>query len=148
MVDLELRTRMIARRSRRPAITLSYILAVASAGFFSSCYPQTVHSTPPDITMERPWLHDSVAYHQRLAQWLRDSIVVDSVSRTVPTDSLQHLFRTLLGSPDPAPVLQEIDCEQFRLSWRYGSLPVMDAVQRMLDTTLNANDRHAREVVE
>lgn len=74
------------------------------------------------------------SYEKALAAWLRDSTVVDSVSRTIDTDTLYALYRKMLTAPDPAAIYQEIACEEWRLSRRHHSLPTAAAVRRMMDT--------------
>jgi hypothetical protein len=74
---------------------------------------------------------------------VRDSTVIDSLSRLVPTEALYRKYRELLVSPDPAGLMQEIKCDEFALRWRYGTLPGNDAVKRMRDTVYRKEDKEA-----
>jgi hypothetical protein len=103
------------------------------AALASGC-PSAEPDPPPSSPAIDPWRRDSGAYEAALAIWLRDSAVVDSVSRTVDTDSLYRLYRRLLTDPNPAPLVQEIACEEWRLRRRYKPLPFEAAERRMLDT--------------
>jgi hypothetical protein len=80
------------------------------------------------------WQRDSSAYDDALAIWLRDSAVVDSVSRTINTDSMYRMYRRMLHDTNPAPIMQEIACEEWRLRRRYRVLPSMAAQRRMMDS--------------
>jgi hypothetical protein len=75
------------------------------------------------------------AYQQELADWLRDSTVLDSMSRLVPTDSLYRLYRRALEpSGVPRELVQRVWCEELRLTLQYGMIPSERAVDRLLDT--------------
>ena len=77
---------------------------------------------------------DSV-YQQQLADWLRDSVVIDSMARLVRTDSLYRLYRRALD-PSGATIelVQQVWCEELRLSLKYGTIPSDEAIDRLLDT--------------
>jgi hypothetical protein len=86
----------------------------------------------------RPTASRESARDPRLAEWLRDSTVLDSVTRTVPTDSLYHIFRTALGPKGTTSEhIRQMVCEQVRLGIRYGHVPAARAFDRMLDTVYN-----------
>jgi hypothetical protein len=68
----------------------------------------------------RRWTAESAYYESRLARWLRDSAVIDSIARTVDDDSLRSLYRQLVATETPAPILQAILCEQTRLADLHG----------------------------
>jgi len=72
--------------------------------------------------------------HQDSTKWVRDSIVRDSISRTINTDSLYRTWRRMLHAPDPVPLMGLIYCEGARLAWRYGTIPSLAASERMEDT--------------
>ena len=99
---------------------------------------------PPPEQVAR-WKRDSADYARDLAVYVRDSAVVDSIARTVPTDSLVHLYRNMLTDPNPARIQQEIVCEEYRLSFRYGVLPQIVADERMMATVFTAKERKGFE---
>jgi hypothetical protein len=76
------------------------------------------------------WLADSAAYGGILNKWLRDSTVIDSIAHTIPTDSLQKLYRAAKNAPHPFPIFQAIECEELFLHKRYGLTPMRRAAQR------------------
>jgi hypothetical protein len=86
---------------------------------------------------------DSEHYAATLQQWLRDSTVIDSLSRLVNTDSLYRLNRAMLEARDPHDLIAPIDCEIFRLTTRHGTLPAEVAIDRMRDTLWKTADRAA-----
>jgi hypothetical protein len=69
--------------------------------------------------------------------------VVDSISRTIDTDSLYRIYRGALKADNPEPLFQQAGCEQARLYRRYGSMPARAAVERMEDTLWKAHERAA-----
>jgi hypothetical protein len=77
------------------------------------------------------WKKDSARYAGDLRKFLRDSIVVDSIARSIPMDSMVNLYRVLPTDPNPAHITQEIACEEHRTSFRYGVLPEILASRRM-----------------
>src|SRR5690349_12046625 len=97
---------------------LTFILILFGA---VGCHRQEeVASLPP--TEEARWHADSAAYVERLEKWRHDSLVIDSIARTVNTDSLRALYRAVWSLPQPAAAFQELLCEQSRLNARYGAL--------------------------
>lgn len=46
---------------------------------------------------------DSVKYVTESTKWVRDSVAIDSISRTINTDSLFHLLRAQLHAENPVP---------------------------------------------
>jgi len=90
-------------------------------------------------TSERVGLADSLpgdsVYASRLARWLRDSVVLDSMTRLVNTDSLFRLYRRALEPGQVSlEVLQEESCEEERLYIEHGSVPAKRAIRAMRDT--------------
>lgn len=77
---------------------------------------------------------DSILYEQDLAAFLRDSLVIDSIANTVPTDSIYLLYRSLLRGADPREVFQEIGCLNARYTDRFGSEATLRALGRMHDS--------------
>jgi hypothetical protein len=105
-------------------------------GTAAACWPHR----PTDPAAYERWHQDSIAYSRRLSQWLRDSMVVDSLSRAVPTDSLYRLYRAMLFAKAPRPYLEPILCLQTNLNWRYGMQPAARAINRMKDTLWKRGD--------
>jgi hypothetical protein len=127
-VDLSsnnLRARGLARLR---LLALLVVVVIASG-----CESGETESAPSPQVID-PWQRDSAAYEGALAMWLRDSAVVDSVSRTINTDSLYRLYRLMLHHPNPGAVMPEIACEGWRIRRRYRALPAIEAERRMKDT--------------
>jgi hypothetical protein len=80
------------------------------------------------------------SYVAELERFKRDSVVIDSLSRLVDTDSLEKLTAAALSANDERPYRQEITCEYLRQSWRHGSLPAQAARAR-LRTSMSEADR-------
>jgi len=76
------------------------------------------------------------AHAALLRQYLRDSSVLDSLSRLVKTDSLRTLYRLALepSADGGAKLVQEVWCEEVRLAVMHGEVPARKAIDRMLDT--------------
>jgi len=68
---------------------------------------------PPGPARTADWVRDSLAY-------LRDSALVDSLARYVPTDSLRALYRRVAIGPDPVSAVHAIPCEGYHLWYTYG----------------------------
>jgi len=81
---------------------------------------------------QRSWASDSADFMRRLDRWQRDSAVIDSIVRTIDTDSLRALYRAAWTLPQAALAVQEIVCEQARLAWKYGDAAV-GIVQRTIE---------------
>ena len=110
------------------------LVAAATLSTALSC-----RSKPDSATPERV-----AAYKAALSQFERDSAnwaVMDSISRTINTDSLYHLYHVLLHSANPVPIMHLRDCEEFRLVWRYGAKPTIAAKRRMADTLFTPSER-------
>ena len=83
------------------------------------------------------------------ATFLRDSLVNDSVARSIDTDSLARLFTVLMAGGPNAPALeQEVGCESFRHGWRYGWTPAMLALIRVQDSLAKTHGRAWRKFNE
>src|SRR4051812_22768794 len=89
------------------------------------------------------WLADSAAYDGILNKWLRGSTVIDSIARTISTDSLQKLYRAAKNAPHPWPLFQAIECEQLFLHKRYGLTPMSWAAQRAESASWTPAERSA-----
>ena len=119
-------------------MTLSW-LAVAA------CHDQRPSVDP---TVAAAYSRDSAKFVRDSIRWARAPIVIDSISRTINTDSLYRLYRTFIAAENPVPVWGAILCETVRLSRTYGSLPAHAAEDRMLDTTFHPADKVSRERAE
>ena len=75
------------------------------------------------------------AYQVALQEWLRDSAVLDSMTRQANTDNLYQLYRQAL-SPQGVTLglMSAVACEELRLGIRYGAVPSDRAINAMLDT--------------
>jgi hypothetical protein len=74
-------------------------------------------------------------YRVRLSHWLRDSVVLDSMTRLVRTDSLYALYRRALDPGGvPESLVTAVVCEERRLGIRYGAIPSRRAISAMQDT--------------
>jgi hypothetical protein len=80
------------------------------------------------------WLADSAAYVTNLNQWLRDSVVVDSVARSVDITELVAAYRQVATGAQPAEGMAQVTCAQSRVFWDYGDLAAEAAVQRAHDS--------------
>lgn len=97
--------------------------AVGFAAFAGGCR-RSSSSPPPDS-----------AHAALLQRYVRDSTVLDSLSRLVNTDSLRALYRLALEpSVSGEKLLQEAWCEETRLMVMHGVIPARKAIDRMLDT--------------
>jgi hypothetical protein len=75
--------------------------------------------------------------------------VIDSISRTINTDSLYRLWHTMLRASDITPVYAAIACETSRQGYEYGSVPAAWAQKRMQDTLWMPDERDAyRQLTE
>ncbi|MFL5614870.1 MAG: hypothetical protein ACJ796_14500 [Gemmatimonadaceae bacterium] len=113
--------------------------SAALLGWSAGCQS---HRSAPAPAVQQSSVGDST-YEIVLRKWLRDSTVIDSLSRLVPTDSVYRMYRGLLVAQDPAPLMQDIKCAEFALRWQYGSLPAGDAIRRMRDTVYSKADQTA-----
>jgi len=120
------------------------LLAVLAFAALDGCRPPR----PSDAATHEGWQQDSIAYSERLGRWLHDSIVVDSLSRAVPTDSLYALYRAMLGAKVPRVYLEPILCLQNNLNWQYGMQPAARAIERMKDSLWKADERDAVRAME
>jgi hypothetical protein len=122
--------------STRPRIVTALILAAVTG---AAC--QTSPAPRPTVDAAARWSQDSANYVRDSIKWVHDSVVVDSISRTVNTDSLYRLNRAQLRAEDPIPLQRAIGCEMSRLYWVYGPNAAGDAYHRMLDTLYRPVDR-------
>lgn len=86
----------------------------------------------------RRYISDTAEYREALAQWIRDSTVIDSVVRTISTDSLVAMLERLPHSHDPIRSERALLCERTRLGRLYGTLPSQIAVDRAMQVGTRA----------
>ncbi len=125
-----------SRLPTRFAVGAALILAAVTG---AACQPSP--APRPSVEAAARWSQDSANYVRDSIKWVHDSVVVDSISRTVNTDSLYQLNRAQLRAEDPIPLQRAIGCEMSRLYWVYGSNAAGDAYHRMLDTLYRPVDR-------
>jgi hypothetical protein len=103
----------------------SILLAIISLVVFAwACRVSPPSSRPADS-----------AYATNLKKYLRDSSVIDSLSRLVRTDSLRALYRVaLLPAGASEKLVEQVWCEQGRLTLMHGYAPAQVAINRLLDT--------------
>lgn len=103
-------------------------VAVAVVGLigFNGCARQS----PDEATVEQ-WVRDSTAYESELRVYLRDSTVLDSLSRLVPLDSLDRLYSAIERSPQSMPLKEAAVCEVLRLGRLHGAMPLRLAMARL-----------------
>jgi hypothetical protein len=82
----------------------------------------------------KTWVADSTAYVASLDRWLRDSAVVDSVSRLVDLTELVAAYREMATGAEPAIGMKQVSCAQLRVSWDYGGLAAASALERANDS--------------
>jgi len=118
---------VLTLRARR----LGALGALASAIGFGGCAAPRRTPTGPQL---QQWVTDSVANETRLSRWLRDSTVMDSLSRFVSTDSLYRLYRAMYVAQNPRIYVEPIMCLEFELVFHHGRAPAEVAMQRMKDS--------------
>lgn len=97
------------------------------------------------IAEQERWRADSVDYGQRLERWRHDSLVIDSIARSINTDSLRALYRAVWNLPRADAANQELMCEQVRLNLRYGTLAGMLAGKKVQHEEWGTDDRKANQ---
>jgi hypothetical protein len=88
----------------------------------------------PSQARRARWAQDSAIYETQLGRWRHDSLVIDSLARLVPMDSMYRLYRTMLTAPSPIDYVPSVLCLTDDLVWRYGTRPYSTARKRMNDT--------------
>lgn len=121
------------RYHRLVSARLKFPVLLAAVLMLGSC-ASNAQERPLPAAIAAQWLRDSVAYQQRLAKWLRDSTVIDSIVRSINTDSLSRLYDRMIRSEHPEVELQLIWCEGRRIGRRYGSIPMLRAEDRVRDS--------------
>jgi hypothetical protein len=107
---------VVGTKAWAPRAAMAFVVLVAGCRTSSP-------SRPPDST------HAAL-----LRQYLRDSSVIDSLSRLVKTDSLRALYRLALQPARAGDLVELAWCEQLRLTVRHGIVPARKAIDRLLDT--------------
>jgi hypothetical protein len=125
------------------ATTISLLAAVGTG---AAC--QAGRSPASRTAAAAQWSKDSAKYSEDSTKWVHDSTVVDSISRTINTDSLYRLIRAPLRADNPVPLQRAIDCEMARLSWGHGANATHDAFQRMVDTVFRPSDAADKKRVD
>lgn len=122
-----------------------YTLIVALLPMTGACQRPQGRTNQRSLTPEQQakWTQDSARYLADSAKWVRDSIVRDSISRTINTDSLFRGMHRMLAAPDPAATLGQVECIHSQITWRYGSIPGLAAIQRLMDTVWKRDDSAA-----
>jgi len=112
----------------RPNLLL--LAAVALFGYVALRSLPTDRSRPETLSTAK----DS-AYSAKLKMYLRDSTVLDSLTRLVPTNSLFKLYRQAAGQHKvDVKLVAEIWCEELRLTTQHGIIPSDRAINRLRDT--------------
>lgn len=94
------------------------------------------------------WAQDSSMYETQLSHWRHDSLVIDSLARLVPMDSMYRLYRTMLTAPSPIDYVPSVICLTGELVWRHGTRPYSAARKRMNDTLWKKGEAAAVRVME
>lgn len=94
------------------------------------------------------WAQDSSMYETQLSHWRHDSLVIDSLARLVPMDSMYRLYRTMLTAPNPIDYVPSVICLTGDLVWHYGSRPYSTARKRMHDTLWTKGEEAAARAME
>lgn len=80
------------------------------------------------------------SYPGTVAEWQRDSALVDSLSRLVRTDTLYHAYHASLDAKDLQAAHQQLTCMREELHLRHGLYPAQLAIERMEDTVWTRAD--------
>jgi len=94
------------------------------------------------------WAQDSTIYETQLSHWRHDSLVIDSLARLVPMDSMYRLHRTMLTARSPIDYVPSVICLTGDIVWRYGSRPYSAARKRMNDTLWKKGEEAAANAME
>jgi hypothetical protein len=107
------------------------LLTISLSAFSQSCAP----AGRPAGSPESARIASDSGYRLRLARWLRDSSVLDSITHVVRVDSLYQLYRRALEpSGASLAVVQAVFCEEIHLAIQYGYVPSSRAIQALRDT--------------
>ena len=99
--------------SRRLVVRLLVVAAVGTVIFYSVRPP----SRGPTFAA------DSAVYVEKLARYTRDSMVIDSIARTIDVSELYRLTSEMLRAQSPMPWRRMQGCELWRLKWDHGIAP-------------------------
>jgi hypothetical protein len=94
------------------------------------------------------WRADSARYAAALAKYIRDSLVIDSIARTINTTRLRQLYRQQLHAEQPVVLQAEILCERTRLATRHGLMPSEAAIRDMKAALWRPEERDAVRAME
>lgn len=126
---------MHALKARCSQLDVLFVLALSIAGMCAAsalaCWSSPNDRNPANANA----IPEDSADAAKLKKYLRDSTVLDSLTRLVRTDSLYKLYRLALepGRAD-AKLVAAVWCEELRLTLIHGPVPEKRAVDRMLDT--------------
>lgn len=109
-----------------PVLLLCAVPVLAAANCARS------HALSP--AQQAQWTRDSLDYENRLAKWKYDSAAVDSVVRSIKTDSLERLYELMFVSNTPIKELQLISCEEDRITRHYGAIPSVEVASHVRDS--------------
>lgn len=85
---------------------------------------------------------EDTTYEARLARWIRDSIVIDSLGQPIPIDGLVAALLAWRANPDVPQLHEATFCEVFKLAKVHGMLPASVAERRAFDRAgFSAEDR-------
>jgi hypothetical protein len=116
---------------------------VFRAGCLAACFFAATTAAGCQTGRAGPSADATAKFVRDSIKWVRDSVVIDSISRTINTDSLYHLYRAQLRAENPVPLEAAINCERTRIHWVYGSNAAKDAIDRMIDTVYGKSDEAA-----
>lgn len=98
-------------------------------------------ATPLAPEVQAQWTRDSARYVRDSLEWERGTHVRDSVSRTIGTDSVFALYRSMLHAANPIPIWATIQCVEGGIDFVYGGMAGEDALKRMRDTVWKPDER-------
>lgn len=102
---------------------------------------------PPNAADSERYRRDSAQYAVDSAKWAHDVFVLDSISRSINTDSLYRLYHLELAARDPAAIEHAILCETDHLFTVYGDEPAGRAETRMEDTVYTSAERASSNAI-
>ncbi len=122
-----------------------YTLLIVALPMSGACQRPNERHDQRTLRPEAPakWTEDSARYLADSTKWVRDSIVRDSILRTINTDTLFRDYHRMLAAADPVALVGQVECECSNVLWHYGGLPGIAAIDRMMDTVWRRDDTTA-----